>query len=180
RDITVDQPHEIADNGRRGGDRSPGIHHDADAERLLAGRPAAVEGLEQREVAPGEAECQEDHDGTDPAAGRSGGEQVAYERAAGHQHPKDPEGLQAEVEQPRRHTRSHTGQLELDVDVLRRLYAVVLPEIEVSRGGRHVLILPRVPSRSDPLTRTSGPCGWARYSTGASISTGVTSACSCG
>src|SRR5207244_10641881 len=54
--------------------------------------------------------------------------------------------------------------------MLRRLDAVVLPEIQVSRGSCHVLILPRVPSRSDPLPPTSGQCGWARFSTGGSAS----------
>jgi hypothetical protein len=45
----------------------------------------------------------------------------------------------------------------------------------LARKG-HVLILPRVPTRSDPLTRTSGPCSWARSWTAASTSTAVISA----
>jgi len=60
--------------------------------------------------------------------------------------------------------RANAGQLELDVYMLRRFDAVVLPEIQVSRRRCHVLILPRVPSRSERLIQPQAHA-LARFST---------------
>ena len=81
-DVAVDEAHEVADDGSRGGNGAPRVHHHADPERLLAGRTTAVQGLEQGEVPPEEAEHQQNQDGTEPAPCGPTGEEVARDGAA--------------------------------------------------------------------------------------------------
>src|SRR6266550_2542216 len=142
--------------------------------------PAAIQRLEQREITPHAGEHEQHHHGGEPALQHPLPRQhTADDHASAHPEHHHAEEQEQQVHQPGRHAGADTSELEVDLDVLRRLDAVMLAQIEVSRGSRHVLILPPVPSRSDPLARISGPCSSAKSSTAASTSTAVTSACSC-
>src|SRR5207245_1338558 len=115
-------------------------HHDPNAQRLLAGGAAAVQRLEQREVAPHQEEDQQQHERGQPAARRfsclpDDCVKNQREHEQGEQH-------EEKIEQRRRQAGADAGQFKVDVDVLRRFDAMALAEIEVSRGRLHVLILP--------------------------------------
>src|SRR6185369_9902887 len=141
-------------------------------------RATAIQGFKQRVVTPGNRKQQKNDQRRQPAPKfRAAGQ--AAQGAPPEKDQKIGDGDEYRVDHSRGHARPDAGQLEPDVDMLRRFDAVMLPQIQVSRGACHVLILPRVPTRSDPLTRTSGPCSWARSWTAASTSTGGISGCSC-
>ncbi len=106
-----------------------GVHHDPDPEGLLAEGAAAVQRLEEDEVAEqAEREEQDEH-----------GERPARERAAppdaAQEDPEDDPGDQREaghrdggVEQPRGRARAHTRQLEMYGHVLGGLDPELLPQ----------------------------------------------------
>ncbi len=51
RQVAVDKAYEVSHHGGRGRDRVAGLHHHADAQRLLPGRATAVQRLEESKIA---------------------------------------------------------------------------------------------------------------------------------
>ena len=101
REVTVEETDEIPhDRGRRG-DRPAGIHHDADAERLFAGGSAAVQRLEQSEIAPQEAEGEDDHPRAQPAPHPGSGAHAPDDRPAADPKRQESQDEQQQVEQSR-------------------------------------------------------------------------------
>src|SRR5882762_8007486 len=128
REVAVEQAHEVADDGRPDGHRPAGVHHDADAERLLSGRATAVPRLEGGEIAPHQPIEQEDDDRQEP---RSGGAETGAEHVAADQGEQQQRQVEQDrVEDCRRHARADARQLQTHLDVLGRLDAVVLAKVE--------------------------------------------------
>src|SRR5690242_13414812 len=111
----IDETHQIAHDGRGPRDGVPRLHDDPDAEHLLAGGAAAVERLEQGEVAPEHDEPDGHPDGLEPVhlsmtgGGYHDGEQPFHDEQ------------QEDVDAGCCQSRTDPGELKLDDDVLGRL-----------------------------------------------------------
>src|SRR5439155_8809728 len=149
----VHQPHQVAHHRRGGRYGMAGLHDDPDPERLLAGRAAAIQRLEQGEIAKEREDVEKDQQRTrTPSEGRGRpGKRPAHEGDQDHS-PHDERG----VEQRRGGARTHSCELEVQLNVLGRLDPQLLAQVgrsrAVSRGCAHVPILLLDPDLSECMT----------------------------